>query len=358
MSKICTISRWFLGIVLGLFLIVFIILGLVLLSVSRIITDSQSLKSWLREAEVYQQVPNVTSTLIEDQMESSDEGLGELPIEGKQLSKVIGKVVTPQWVQSNVETVIDSGYIWLDGETDIPHFQIDLNDRLDILVVETKNLFSERMKELPDCTSQQEQNLSQEEFNPFETECNPSFFTEDALAQLDDQMREEMGKKLEENEMVKEGVLYSEDLIEMKSEEVENIQMLYSHAKRFPLYTLGIVFLISLVVFLLVPGISNKLVVLGPVWILPSVSMLLGLSTAKKQFYNVYRAEIQNIDIEAQDKIIGVINGFVDVAVSDIVNRIRQYSVIVFVIGFIALVGGILLKIGKKDREEDKVVGN
>lgn len=321
-----------------------IIVGLTASSVSTTLNSPKNLKSWLKEGQAYENVPSAVGTLIEAQGDA-----GEMPLGEDTLDTAITEVLEPSWLEGNVENILDASYLFLEGETQIPDFEIDIADRKDVIVTAISQSFKSRIRNLPQCTPAQEAAIQPSTFDPMEAGCRPSFFSDQALNQMEAQMEIELEKELTQNELLQEGTVSSKDLINISEKEVETIQSGYKHFARVPLYFVILLLTISLIIFLLVPKLRNKLLTLGSIWVIPSLVALVMVPVARTLVPNLYQRGLEASDFENPRILIEVVDKPLKLALNTITARLLIFSGVLLLLGIALLVGGFISKTSEKN---------
>ena len=105
----------------------------------RVVTVVEEFKALTREADAYNLLfEQVVIPTIEDALET------ELPfgieVTAEQVVESVRRVVPPDWVQSNVESALNTVTPYIVGETDTFEVRVELSDRVDIALEEIKLL--------------------------------------------------------------------------------------------------------------------------------------------------------------------------------------------------------------------------
>ena len=110
-----------------------------------------NIKSWLSKNNIY-------STLINDVLNQNDkldtnigDGGESIPLDNPDVKNVIKQTFTPEFLQTNVEKVIDGTYPWLTGKTQKPTFQIDVASVKTQLATNLADYARTRYNGLPKC---------------------------------------------------------------------------------------------------------------------------------------------------------------------------------------------------------------
>lgn len=123
-------------------------------------------KASLRESEIY------TRTLTEFVPEqfASDE-ISFMMLTNDDLINVIQDSISPQWLESQAESVIDGAFFYLFGKIPSLDVTIPLSSTKESIATNLAELSNERMAEIPECTPEQLEQM--EEGADLGTECLP-----------------------------------------------------------------------------------------------------------------------------------------------------------------------------------------
>lgn len=109
------------------------------------------IKSWLEKADVYNTVvPAVldqASTLVNEDGDPDHNN----PFNDEGVKQAAKDSITPEFLRSNVEMVIDSVTVWLKGETPRPDFVIELGGVKDTFASNVGTYAADRYAALPEC---------------------------------------------------------------------------------------------------------------------------------------------------------------------------------------------------------------
>ncbi len=181
MTQVLAAIRWVLHklaiVVLGLLIWTFI----PLVAVSNNITDSTQVKNWFVESNFYQNVVDQSANLIESDNKSDikDEVEGSA-INTQQLIKALAPAIPPEFIQTQVERLIDGVYVWLNGDLSRPEFSVGLADRAKEIEKRLAPEITRQLSKLPTCTDANQTN--QQNFDVLEAKCIPPNFSISAEA--------------------------------------------------------------------------------------------------------------------------------------------------------------------------------
>lgn len=143
-------------------------------STNSVLGKPDSLKDSLADSNVYD---NIAAGFVDQAVEeTSKQQPGQT--EGIQLTEetmrdVADRVITPAKVQGYAEQIIDGTYDWLEGDTEQPSFELDLDDIQKDLGNAAGDVAVNRVKKLPACTLQQLQTTDLNNIDPFNLPCRP-----------------------------------------------------------------------------------------------------------------------------------------------------------------------------------------
>ncbi len=120
---------------------------------------------------------SIVSSALDQAKTSSGEQGGGVDLTNQIVKKAAEKTITPQYLQTNTEKVLDSVYAWLDGKTTLPDFSIDVASLKTNFAAEAAKAASAQAASLPVCTSA----TPTENFNVFSATCLPKGLTAAAI---------------------------------------------------------------------------------------------------------------------------------------------------------------------------------
>jgi hypothetical protein len=165
------IAIWFVNFCLGLILL----LMAVVISIIYTVGSASYIKTSFKETGFYDKFTGSILKLADAQsvnQTSDNQVLAEL-------TPVVKKSVTPEFVQNGFETAVDSFDNWLNGKTQNPNFSIDLSQIRASLVSQTAVYFQARISGLPPCQSYKSYNFYQD-YDPINATCRPPVNLTDA----------------------------------------------------------------------------------------------------------------------------------------------------------------------------------
>lgn len=354
------IIRVIASVFLGIILYTTIVVGLPLVGLSRIATDPEKVKALLNESGIYRNAVEIVVETIDE--ESDENSFDMIIIEGddSDLSEILSNVFTEKWLQENVEKAIDGTYAWLKGETYLPEFQIDVTTPKTQFVSSISDKIQDRVNLLPVCTEEEMESFtSGEEYNILNAVCLHPDYNISELDVLDEKILE----SFEEQEFFKKDAIYSEDFVDSNDDINQNVRSFYKLAQNIHLYVIGVILVLTFILFLLVPGMSYKFIWIGMVWVLSGVSLVFSNYYTKVGFEKIKEFVLNKLSQDVMEIESIALDNSLKSGALFIWKEISQYSLIILVIGIILLIGGVILKFSKKrffqedDTEEEKEKG-
>lgn len=343
------------------------------------IFDLQYLKTQLIKHDAYgvvadDLIPSVISASLE-QAENEDhpkqvKGGEEEIVSAQEIAKIASSVITEEFLQTTIETLIDELDLFLKGKNDEPELIIDLTSfRLD-LIDSLIELFEEKFDELPVCTPSQAnaQKNSDQSF----PECRPQDVSFDEFSNLatgDEDLRSNIQADLAKSVPEKIDLLYPEKWQTDETSSADEIAALTKGGEKlrsdllsirdmYQTVTLGILIAVAVVLFLFLVLLAMYFRNLrtGFRWVgIPtfiSGFIVLTLGIIGKLVSAKMVGSIQNFAVEANEsteiaagKMISLLTGLV----SSVFDKIILFSGTVFGAGVILFILSFLLK--KKDAQ-------
>jgi hypothetical protein len=120
--------RWFIVGILGLAFAGLLIATIVVTSVLFTVSDKNQLKVWLSESGVYVSAVDRGVDFVYERI-GQDAVLAQTGMSDEATRAMVKEVLAEEWIESQVEEMIDGVYGWLEGETVRPEFELDLGER-------------------------------------------------------------------------------------------------------------------------------------------------------------------------------------------------------------------------------------
>lgn len=201
---------------------------------SSTLRNRDKVKESLNTSSVYNNIVNVA---IEGLANAESQDVGEIPINDPALQEKVRNVLTPDFLKSSTESVIDGVYNWLEGDVAQPDFEIDLSGVRTQLAAELGNYAAERAASLPTCTTVPAQ------YDALTAECVPPATT---TAQIKDTVEQEF---LNSDGFFNDAVLTAEDIKDPETQQsiftdTNEARRLYQTGGYMP-YILGAIVLVT-----------------------------------------------------------------------------------------------------------------
>ncbi len=112
------------------------------------VVNADNIKGALKEEGVYKNVvPAVLKTTADTNVST-----GQLPLKEQWVQDAATKAFSADDLEQKTNTVVDSTFTWLDGETDKPTFSIDFTENKELFSKEVADYTQNRVAALPPCT--------------------------------------------------------------------------------------------------------------------------------------------------------------------------------------------------------------
>ncbi len=157
-----------------------IFLGVTAWSLQTYFADSSMLKVWLAESGIYPAARTmiVTETTKDNSIQSSTD---EVTFSDKLIERSLNRALTAEYLQSAAEQFIDGTYAWLQGDVEVPSYNIDVTSLKTAFANEVVASARKRLTSLPPCVLADQATTT----DPFTTNCNPpKEVTQKELARL------------------------------------------------------------------------------------------------------------------------------------------------------------------------------
>lgn len=218
-------------------------------SILMVFGSPTQLKNTIKQSGIYGSiVDNALDTANQKSQENPDNNGGGIPFDRPEVRAAVKTALSPQFLQSSTEQVLDSIYRWLDNKTPTPDFRIDLTGPKQALANSLGDYAVTRAQSLPVCTVQQLRQLQQSGVNPnkvepFDATCLPRGFNAASLKQ------QVVDKVANNGDLLKDPVI-SVDTLKKNDQGQDPFQKLAKVPKIFHLiklapYVLGAVAILS-----------------------------------------------------------------------------------------------------------------
>lgn len=135
---------------------------------SATVRNRETVKDWFASSGFYDQIVNVALEKIN--FHQNDSGSDQIPLDNQQIKDTAKDVLTPAFLQKNVEAFLDGVYNWLDGSSSTVNFDLDLSGIKQSLADNLGDYLKTRVDGLPICAAGQ----GSQEFNGFTDACRPA----------------------------------------------------------------------------------------------------------------------------------------------------------------------------------------
>lgn len=131
--------------------------------------SSAPIKKILADSGIYSSI--VSGTLDQAKTSGGNQGDG-VSLTDPAVKQIAENTFTPQFLQQNTEEVLDSVFVWLNGKTPLPDFQIDLSSLKSTFATEAGKAAQQRAAGLPACAT-----APAASFDAFSATCLPHGLT-------------------------------------------------------------------------------------------------------------------------------------------------------------------------------------
>lgn len=133
----------------GVVLIFLLLMIATTVAVTKTASNPEYVKSALKTSGFYDNfVDNTLNFTQDNQFDLPEEVSGQVDID---LEPIIKQTFTPGVIQTVFDKIIDGSYLWLNGKTELPEFNIDLADIKTNLVSSISSFYQDKVNNLPVC---------------------------------------------------------------------------------------------------------------------------------------------------------------------------------------------------------------
>jgi hypothetical protein len=264
LSVLFSFLRWVLGLTFSLILVFVVLIGILFSTTSIIISNRDNVKYWVKSSGLYENVKQIAvASLLNQPAENSDTGqptasffqtLGtQLNDPNDDLSKLVDKIATPQFLEKSFDTVIDAYYDWLEGKTDRPVYNITLVENKNDLISFLSISFTQKAKGLPAC----EKNfIVPAGFDPVNTTCWPQGMDYSAVNKylVANSDRPELGT-------LQNSMTLSSQNIPFNPSQTKTVQTVFLIIKLLPVIFIFTVALLVSLITLSIPGFKKGYII-------------------------------------------------------------------------------------------------
>lgn len=342
------IIRWILAIILSVILFVVIVGGLPLAGFAQLVVVKENLKGWIKDGGVYNNLDDAMVDVVLDRVDEEQVDFLQFTTED-QLKEIAGGIFSPTWLETNFGKVIDAVYVWLNGEAEKPTFEVELTNEQQTLQDAIVDIYKQYLEGLPTCEDSDQVNA--DNFDPFKVECLPPDVSVD---DADEMMKGSLPSEIFEKSSISSEEIFKDTVI--STEVTKKAQQIFSIFKKLSLIIIIVILVLSLILFVLIPGFKNGFMFTGLAWVISSSSLLFFGSYSKRNFDQVFDAQVRNISSEQADIVISVVKEPLRLAYFDLLAEASKLAMVIVVLGVILVFGGVVLKLSRRRyyvKEED-----
>ncbi|MDD3474903.1 MAG: hypothetical protein PHP08_03320 [Candidatus Dojkabacteria bacterium] len=344
MSTFFKIVRYLFAIFFVLVLLVIFFAGIPLNATTQTFIHRDNVKSILETSGIYDNFIDILVEQSQNIDSSSDSEIITLLQEDPEFQLNIKTLFSSDEIQPKVEIVIDAFYDWLEGKTTYPQFEVSLIDDEDTF----KNLFLSvmmlRMESLPTCSSTEKFVVT----DIMDIECIPVGTNLDSLEVYFEEALDSGQLDISE---ATNSFTFSSDQLNISYENAVLAQSLYRIAEVLPILLAVVIFLVTLIIFLLIPSPKGAAITISVIYILTGLVFVTFGSLQNIQ--EIVDASMSaNTDLSTLQSAELVTNLFTPILES-ILHNIFIYSLVILGAGVVFLIIGIVIK--KKDKKEVNV---
>ncbi len=365
MHKLGSVLAFVFNKIFAFILIVLILTAVPALAVTSTLTDRDSVKSILSDAKIYDTLPTHILDLIPFEEESEDEGdnqngpsrgqgmegpIDEKPtrtvrealeenglIDPDELVARLKIVIDAEFLQAQVESVLDGLYSFFDGSTDEFAFELTLKDRAEVASRELKAFVTTSLEGIPRCQEGEFEKEDGEDINILDIDCLPpgSNLNVEIDSFMDDVTAEDGPL----------GEIYTQDDIDISELQVESAKVVYRIATLLTTMFWVAFVSLSVMIILTAGNLHRGFKITGVIHFVLGVLLLLGFGALSG---GVDVAEIiteNSKDIsETQALAIDAVAGpLADEIIAQISGRITTVAIVLLIVGAGGFVLGVLL---------------
>ncbi len=205
-----------------------------------------TIKKSIDDSKLYSSVIDTAFSETQDKLET--EGQQAVSIAAPELKQAAETSFTPDVLKSSSEQVIDSVYVWLNSDTKLPDFHVDLSAQKAQFIAAAGTAAEQHFNTLPVCSRDQLKSLNAED-DVFSLPCRPPSLTAVAA-------RDQVVADLNKSDFLKDPVLSADTLTNKVTgqnpfQEARAVQDKFKLLKLMPEILLGISALLGIGVFVL-----------------------------------------------------------------------------------------------------------
>lgn len=334
------IIRTILALVISVILFLLIVVGIPASSLAKLASESENVKNWIKNSGVYDKLSDVFVEVMLEKVNKEEIDFLDFTTE-EELKEIVRGVATPSWLEENVGKIIDAMYDWLSGETKEPTFEIELTGQQQGLISAFSDLVKLHLQNLPICKDTNQYN--QTNFDPFKAECLPASYSIDEIDK-------ELEKNLPSDMFGKEKITSEELFKQNKIPEslTQKLQQFFGYFEKLQMFVVILILILTLVIFILVPGFKNGFLFTGLVWVISSSALLFGGYYSKNNFDSFFESQMGKINSMQVELVSDLVKEPVKLAYFDTLTESSKLGMVVVVLGMILAFGGIILKLSRR----------
>jgi hypothetical protein len=203
--------------------------------------SSAPIKKILADSGIYDSI--ISGALDQAKTSGGDQG-GGVSLTDPAVKQAAENTFTPQFLQQNSEKILDSVFVWLDGKTTVPDFQIDLLSLKSTFAVEAAKAAQSRAATLPACPAGV--SGGGDSFDAFSATCLPKGLTPATVAaQVQNDITSGQGF-IKDPVITADTVKSSGSSQSVFTDQLKNVPKAYQKVKKTPII-LGILSLLAAV---------------------------------------------------------------------------------------------------------------
>jgi hypothetical protein len=113
--------------------------------------NADNLKKWLNDGRVYDSIVPALLEEAEQTVADNPENGNTNPLKDPGVKEAAGAALSPAFLKTNTEEVVESIDVWLKGEVNRPAFTIELSEAKNTFAAKVGTYATERYAALPDC---------------------------------------------------------------------------------------------------------------------------------------------------------------------------------------------------------------
>ncbi len=137
--------------------------------------NQSEVKRWIKESGIY---IDIIPTILKNAPQEAQAQPTQSLLTQEVIARVFSESMPPEFVQSQVEQVIDGTYAWLEGREGSVKFRLPLDQKKDTVIANLKKAILPKIQALPPCVTLSDLTRTQSEFT-----CRPQNLTADEFAE-------------------------------------------------------------------------------------------------------------------------------------------------------------------------------